>query len=217
VNAEKKLRKALKQAASSLEQSPVNPADALVSVKEAVEALDNLASDWKIPCTRPLEEWCYALRSQAELDLRAIDVILTSETSDKPWATVAMLFQMVFEKISKAVFARSDPELFRVTLGKHTSFSKFFKALSNQRKYSNLKYAPKVLLLKLQALEQHHPSVTALGHLEYPWEDAHTLAVKLPSELPIVRELADPGDSWAGQARRFARQLLTDFDSAFPK
>jgi hypothetical protein len=146
--------------------------------------------------------------------MRAIDIILDSQGTMKPWATVAMLFQMVFEKVAKAAFARAGEQGFKSTLGKHSSLSKFLKATSNQSKYTNLHRQPtKVLLAKLKALEALNPAEAKLGHLEYPWEEGGL--VKLPTELPIVQELANPLSSWAPKARRLAWQFLDEFDSIF--
>ena len=126
-----------------------------------------------------MEEWSKALRTQAELDMRAIDIILDSQGNMKPWATVAMLFQMVFEKVAKAALARADEQSFKATLGKHSSFSRLLQATANQGKYTNIHQQPKKqLLLQLKALERFNPALATLGHLEYPWEEASS--VRMP-------------------------------------
>jgi hypothetical protein len=79
-----------------------------------------------------LEEWCTALRQQAEDDLHAIDVLLEGGSDHErppPRSTIAMLFQMVFEKIAKAALVRTDRTAFLACVGKHTSASRFVQIL----------------------------------------------------------------------------------------
>ena len=124
-----------------------------------------------------------------------------------------MLFQMVFEKLAKAVLARTDRGAFIACLGKHTSASRLVIMLKNHAAFTDIKHQNKTLLPILTALERLHPALSASGHLEYPWEEGDR--VLAPSELRIVQELADPRVSWGSRAQRLARELLNKFDTIF--
>ena len=124
-----------------------------------------------------------------------------------------MLFQMVFEKIAKAVLARTDRNAFIACIQTHNVVGRFVRIIKNNAEYTFLRNRWKGVLPVLTALERFHPALADTGHLEYPWEENNS--VRSPAELQIVKSLEDPKESWSADARRFARELLNQFDQIF--
>jgi hypothetical protein len=218
VSAERRLRKALERATASLSQPAPNPERAKVAVDEALRAAAELVEERSRRCERPLEEWCVALRAQATTDLSALEALLIADVAEqgRPWATIAMLFQMVFEKITKAMLARTDAKAFEACLGSHASISRFFKAIENQGKYNGLKYRWPRHRVVLLGLERAHPALAKGGpQLEYPWETREK--VWLPAESGIVSLLSDPRSGLAAKLLRFANELLRSFEEVFAR
>lgn len=164
-------------------------------------------------CLRPGEEWCRALRRQAEQELHAAE-LLASQPGGPPFAVLAMLLQMVFEKLAKAALARADVASFAAHLRKHSAASAMVEQLRVYSRHANLRHQWKEVLPLVLALERAHPALAQHGfHLEYPWEDDD--GVHSPEDLPVVRELADPRKPRAPQLLRFARELALRFDEIF--
>ncbi|MGC4067961.1 MAG: hypothetical protein QM784_25590 [Polyangiaceae bacterium] len=157
--------------------------------------------------------WSDALLAQAKDDLAAVEILSRNEGT--PASVVAMLLQMVFEKLAKAALARIDAPCFVANRTNHVAASRLVSAIKNQNAYVQLRYNWKDVLPLVQALERAHPAVSKAGpHLEYPWESGATMG--LPStHLPIVQQLADPRDPKGPRLIRFARELANRFDSIF--
>jgi hypothetical protein len=217
MNPEKALRRALRIAGEELAKSPAEIASAHKALGEASTALDALLEEWSPSCKAPLRDWSDAFRAQAANDLRAVEVLLAApedHDEDRPWSTVAMLFQMVFEKIAKAALALTDRGAFEASMGAHASASRFIKVIGNNGQYTGLRKEGKELFRWVRELERAHPALSKSGgHLEYPWEEGET--VKRPSQLWLVTELGDPTKLLAPKLAKFARKLLNDFDRLF--
>lgn len=161
----------------------------------------------------PARVWSDALLTQARADLAAAEVIAERGA---PAEVLAMLIQMVFEKLAKAVLTRTDVSCFVANRTSHAVASTLVAAIKNQNEYLDLRYRWKDVLPMVQALERAHPAIAKGGpHLEYPWEAG--LEMGLPAtHLPIVKQLADPSDTKGPKLLRFARELSNKFDTLFP-
>jgi hypothetical protein len=183
---------------------------------EAETAVEQLLGERQLRATRPAEEWCAALRAQARSDLTALETLLAAESKDgeRPWATVAMLFQMVFEKIAKAMLARTNNDAFKATLGSHAVVARFLQVVCNQGKYAGIASSIKRERAVLRQLERSHPALAkGQEQLEYPWEDDD--GVRLPAESTLVKLLSDPRAPRAVPLVRLASELLRRFDELF--
>lgn len=176
--------------------------------------VEELLADISRPLRLSERAWSDALLAQAKDDLLAVEMIAGNEKS--PASVVAMLLQMVFEKLAKAALARTDTPCFIANRTSHVAASRLVNAIKNHNDYLQLRYQWKDVLPMVQALERAHPAVSKSGpHLEYPWE--HGDAMGLPAtHLAIVRQLADPLDPKGARLLRFARELANRFDELFP-
>jgi hypothetical protein len=210
---ERRIRRALERATAHAAARPPDTERVLVEIAEASRQLDALLASWRPRCERPGREWCIAFRTQAASDLSAVEVLVGS-VADVPWSTVAMLLQMVFEKIAKAVLARTDEAAFRATLMSHGAASRLLRAIKSQGRYVALRQGWREVLPVVSELERAQPALAlGGGHLEYPWEE--TDRVRTPDELPVVARLQDPRTGTAPRLVRLARQLLLSFDELF--
>jgi hypothetical protein len=190
----------------------------LGACREALSKLrghvDRLLSEYFLPpISLPARQWSDALLAQARDDLHAVEVIADARG---PASVLAMLMQMVFEKLAKAALARTDIPCFVANRTSHAAASRLVSAIKNHNAYLRLRYEWKDVLPMIQALERAHPALAKGGpHLEYPWEAGTELA--LPStHLAIVKQLADPRDPQGPRLLRFARELSNRFDELFP-
>jgi hypothetical protein len=156
--------------------------------------------------------WSSALRHQADEDLLAVELLAGS---GGPASVLAMLLQMVFEKLAKAALARTDIHAFHACRTSHVAASRLISSIKNQAKYTELKYNWGDVLPLVQELERAHPALAKRGpHLEYPWEAGSEMG--LPStHLSIVKQLSDPRDLKAAKLVRFAREMTDRFEELF--
>ncbi|MDI1428803.1 hypothetical protein [Polyangium sorediatum] len=176
--------------------------------------VEQLLNEHFRPITLSERAWSDALLAQAKEDLLAVEIVAGSEKS--PASVVAMLLQMVFEKLAKAALARTDKPCFIANRTNHVAASRLVSAIKNQNDYLNLRHAWKDVLPMIQALERAHPAVAKSGpHLEYPWEQGDVMGLPA-THLAIVTQLADPRDPKGAKLIRFARELADRFDSIFP-
>lgn len=171
------------------------------------------------PLNAGAQAWRAQLLDMAQRDLRAAQVLVRD--MDKHAATMAMLLQMVFEKLAKAHLAQTDWSAFVAHRHSHAVANKFAHFLKGNR---NL--LPKVgphsdkVLLWVTALTSAHPAIAKNGpHLEYPWErvdDDEGHRVCSPSrDLPIVNELGDPLSGAGPHLVKFAAHFIENFDDIF--
>lgn len=156
--------------------------------------------------------WSDALLAQAREDLEAAEAIAVARG---PASVLAMLMQMVFEKLAKAALARTDIHCFVAHRTSHAAASKLLATIKTHSEYTDLRHKWKDVLPMIQALERAHPALAKGGpHLEYPWEAGTEMG--LPStHLAIVKHFDDPRDPKGARLLRFARELSNRFDDLF--
>lgn len=211
---ERSIRRWLTRVDNEFSATPFDATKVNAAYTTLKEHVEQLLDDQFRPITLSTRLWSNALLAQARDDLHAAEMIARSEAP--PASVLAMLLQMVFEKLAKAALARTDAPCFVAHRTSHVAASRLVSAIKNQNDYLQLHYKWKDVLPMVQALEKAHPAIARSGpHLEYPWEQAG--AMGLPAtHLPIVKQLADPMDHKGPRLLRFARELVNRFDELFP-
>ena len=116
-------------------------------------------------------EWAVGYYMQAHADMRAARVLQGHEPS-----ILAMLLQMVLEKIAKAALLRAGQLTVARAKGSHGAASTLIHLIGNsKRTCRQLGLVPatvrKLLAPVVDQLERSHPSLSPDGpYLEYPWE-----------------------------------------------
>jgi hypothetical protein len=209
---EKSVRKWMGEVSRELAATPFDLAKCANAYSTLTGHLESLLDETFRPINLPVGAWSDALLAQAREDLRAIEIL--SADGARPASVLAMLLQMVFEKLAKAALARTDEQAFIACRTSHVAASRLVNQIKNHNKFLQLRYSWKDVLPLVQALEKAHPAVSKSGpHLEYPWEDGSTM--RLPATIPIVMQLADPFDMKGPRLIRFAQELANKFDSIF--
>lgn len=159
-------------------------------------------------------QWAMPFLAQAREDLKA------AWTMDKNAAasTFCMLMQMVFEKLSKAAYAR----LGNVVPHTHRVTSHLLVMLRRHPAAARIPQVVPGTLGFVAELELAHPQIA--GHamppcpqLEYPWENPQTGKVCSPAaDLPFVKRVRDPRDRIAVDILKLASALEARFDEIFP-
>jgi hypothetical protein len=162
--------------------------------------------------TRGADEWAAELLDAARHDLRAAKVLAAN--TDNHAATVAMLLQMVFEKLAKAYLARTDWPAFIKHRRSHAAATRFTQFLKlNNKRLLPIGLRSSNVLAWVEALTRAHPAIAKNGpHLEYPWEQGERVCS--PSrDLLIVTELGDARSLALPHLLRFASYFIQNFET----
>jgi hypothetical protein len=161
-------------------------------------------------------DWALGYLEQARADLRG----MTAMGSVSP-STLAMLCQMVFEKLAKAALLRQGAAPIDTVRRSHRAASRLLLVLRRQRGLFALLGGAKIwedVLWIVEALEASHPQLAAehAPQLEYPWEDVHG-AIRWPArDLQVARALGDSRRGLAARVFKFAELMDRQFDVLFP-
>lgn len=162
--------------------------------------------------------WADAYLAQAREDLAA-----AKELEGKTPSVLAMLLQMVFEKLAKAALLRSGQASLEQAKRSHAAASRMVAVMKRNREQletigNGYRYAWKDVLPLVVELERAHPQLAAgKPQLEYPWADAETGQVCWPArDLPVATRLGAPNSLAGMRLLRFAAQLDQQFDEVFP-
>lgn len=160
--------------------------------------------------------WALAYLEQARADMRGAELIQAEEPS-----VLAMLLQMVLEKLGKAALLRSGQITLAKATSSHAVATRMVQILANDKRgCSRLGWKPVVVSVQLAPLvarlERAQPQLASGGPgLEYPWEDP-TGAVLWPArDLDVAKEFG-PKRSAGLFVHRFSRDLCARFDAVFP-
>ncbi|MCK6534299.1 MAG: hypothetical protein L6Q84_15100 [Polyangiaceae bacterium] len=161
-------------------------------------------------------DWALGYLEQARADFRGMRAMGSVSPS-----ALAMICQMVFEKLAKAALLRQGAASLAAVQGSHRAASRLLLVLRRQRRLVAPLGGTQVwedVLWVVGALESAHPQL-APAHgpqLEYPWEDVHG-AIRWPErDLQVARALGDPRRGLAPRVFRFAELLEQQFDAMFP-
>jgi hypothetical protein len=161
-------------------------------------------------------DWARAYFEQARADHCAVLELRATSPS-----TIAMLWQMIFEKYAKAALLRSGASPLEAVRRSHRAASKMLFVLRHQRRpFALLGGAPlwADVLSMVDALETAHPQLAAphAAQLEYPWEDLRG-EIRWPERhLRIARPFGSPRSGLAPRVARFVALLHHHFDALFP-
>lgn len=161
-------------------------------------------------------EWALAYLEQARADMRGAELIQAEEPS-----VLAMLLQMVLEKLGKAALLRSGQIKLAAATSSHAAATRMVQILANDRRgCTRLGWQPLVVrghLAPIVArLEHAQPQLAAGGPgLEYPWEDPAGFVRWPARDLDVAREFG-PKRNAGLLVHRFTSALCMRFDAVFP-
>lgn len=164
-----------------------------------------------------LRDWSDPFLEQAREDLRGAWAVHGERRANCP-STLAMLLQMVFEKLAKAAFARSGQELPR----SHGVASRLFLLLLRHPAAQQILQVTADVEQFVCELECAHPAVAGrcnppAPQLEYPWADPDTGQVYYPArDLHLARRIQDPKDLIAARCLTFASALAKELPHMIP-
>lgn len=164
-------------------------------------------------------DWADAFRAQAAEDLRAAKAL-----EGRAPSVLAMLLQMVFEKLGKAALLRSGQIALRQARRSHAAASRMLAVLKRDKARRSIlgagnPYAFKDVLPMVRALERAHPQLAEPGQpqLEYPWEAGPGAEIRWPArDLALARQLGGPRSLIGARLLKLASQLEQRFDQVFP-
>ncbi len=162
-------------------------------------------------------DWAVGYHAQAVADMQAARLVQGAEPS-----VLAMLLQMILEKLGKAALLRSGSIDSARAQKTHKAALTMVQVLARDRRACRrLNWKPDVVRYHLAPivsdLERAQPALAAGGAcLEYPWEDPNG-DVRWPAEhLPRLRSFR-PVQGGAGlMLFQFAGDLCARFDQVFP-
>lgn len=161
-------------------------------------------------------EWSVGYYMQARADMRAARILQGQEPS-----ILAMLLQMVLEKIAKAALLRAGQLTITKAKGSHGAASTLIHLIGNsKRTCRQLGLVPatvrKLLAPVVDQLERSHPSLSPDGpYLEYPWE-APSGEIQWPAEHLEVARRFGPKSVEGHRLFDLAERLCERFEQAFP-
>lgn len=157
--------------------------------------------------------WSDAYRAQARADLEGAKAVSGIAPS-----VLAMLLQMVFEKLAKAALLRTGAVTPSFAQSSHAAASHMLRAMRLQRGILAPLGGAQAwgdVLWVVEELERAHPALAKKGspQLEYPWETPQGV-VRWPAlHLPMAQSL---GSSTLGtRVLKFATLLEQRFDQIF--
>lgn len=161
-------------------------------------------------------EWATGYYMQALADMRAARILQGQEPS-----VLAMLLQMVFEKLAKAALLRSGQLTIERARGSHSAASTLIHQIGNNKRIcERLGLVPstvrKLLAPVVDQLEKSHPALSPDGpYLEYPWE---TLSheIQWPDAHLEVAQRFRPKRVEGQRLFDLAERLCSRFEQAFP-
>jgi hypothetical protein len=161
-------------------------------------------------------EWANGYYMQALADMRAARVLQGQEPS-----VLAMLLQMVLEKLSKAALLRGGQISIDEARRSHRSASTLVHLIAKSSRVCGHLGLVQVTVRNLLApvvddLERSHPSLTAGGpSLEYPWLSLSG-EIQWPAEHLEVARRFRPKSVEGQRLFDLAERLCARFDHAFP-
>lgn len=165
-------------------------------------------------------EWAAGYLAQARADMKAARQVQALEPS-----VLAMLLQMVLEKLGKAALLRGGFMRVGSAQRTHAAAPRMVQTLARDPRACGQVgwkgWAPNKLRFQVapivQELEAAQPAL-AKGRpcLEYPWEDSTGTVCWPAKDLPVLRHFQPQGGLSGGMVYRFTIDLSDKFDSVFP-
>ena len=163
-------------------------------------------------------DWAEGYLVQARADLTGAHMALSADPS-----VLAMLLQMVFEKLAKAALLRTGAIDISFATSSHAAASRMVRAMKLQKGLIAPLGGPTSwddVLGLIESLERAHPDlarhVPGTPQLEYPWETAQGTIGCPARDLPVARSLSGPRTTFAMRVLKFTILLDRHFDQIFP-
>ena len=162
--------------------------------------------------------WADAYLAQALADFEGAKAVAQGGVAP---SVLAMLLQMVFEKLGKAALLRSGAVSLLWAQSSHEAASRFLLVLRRERWRLDPIGGTKTwedVLWVVDSLERAHPSVAvgAAPQLEYPWEIPPGEVMWPARDLPIAASPGNPASNLAARVLRFCALLCERFDQICP-
>ncbi|HTE19303.1 MAG TPA: hypothetical protein VK689_13095 [Armatimonadota bacterium] len=161
-------------------------------------------------------DWANGYYQQALADMNAARVLQGQEPS-----VLAMLLQMLLEKLAKAALLRSGLIPVARATQSHAAASALVQQLwRNRRACERLGFKPEVVRFNLapivEQLERSHPQFAQGGpSLEYPWETPSGEVQWPAAHLEVARKFR-PRSLQGQMLFEFASRLCDRFEQVFP-
>jgi hypothetical protein len=161
-------------------------------------------------------EWAVGYQRQAAAELKGARVLQGEEPS-----VLAMLLQMVLEKLAKGALLRTGALSIGAARGSHAAASTLLLQLGrNRRVCALLGLAPATVRHRMaplvDRLERSHPALAGGGPcLEYPWETPGG-EIRWPAAHLEVARLFGPRSTEGRLLFDLLERLNERFDEAFP-
>lgn len=164
-------------------------------------------------------EWADAFLAQARADLEAADAVAASGVAA---SSLAMLLQMMFEKLAKAALLRTRSAALEDVTSTHGTARRVLLVLRRERRRFEPLGGAKAwedVIWIIEELERSHPQLArgkADAKLEYPWETTAG-GIQWPErDLPVAKHLGNPRSNLKTRVTKFADHFASRFDQLFP-
>jgi hypothetical protein len=164
-------------------------------------------------------EWAHGYLAQALADLEAARAVAGSGVAP---SSLAMLLQMVFEKLAKAALLRMRSVSVEDATSTHATAGRLLRTLRRERRrFSPLggeKSWADVLSL-VEELERLQPQLARSEFhpkLEFPWLTRNGDIQWPEDHLAVARRLRNPQNNFKTRVLKFAGLLASQFDQLFP-
>lgn len=159
--------------------------------------------------------WADGYLEQARADLAGVLLVQGGEPS-----VIAMLLQMILEKLGKAALLKSGHININAARGSHLAATRMVRVLSRDRRAcARLGWQPNLVrgsvLPVVDELERAQPQVAGGGPcLEYPWEDPAGVVRWPAKDLPLIGRFRARQQAGV-RVLRFAKDLCSRFHQVF--
>lgn len=164
-------------------------------------------------------EWGDAFLAQARADLEAANAVAASGVAA---SSLAMLLQMVFEKLAKAALLHTRSVALEDVTSTHNTARRVLLVLRRERRRFEPLGGARAwgdVIWIIEELERAHPQIArgkTDAKLEYPWETVAG-AIQWPEhDLPVARHLGNPRSNLKARVTKFADHLASRFHQLFP-
>lgn len=135
-NTEKSVRKDLAALESALNETPPEVQNCEAAFNVLRDHVKQLLTDHPPPLKLSERQWSEALLAQARDDLTAAEALARVQG---PPSVLAMLLQMVFEKLAKAALARTDVPSFNANRTSHAVASRLVSTIKTHNAFLKLR------------------------------------------------------------------------------
>lgn len=165
-----------------------------------------------------VDDWANGYLEQARADFTSAKKLATAGPNV---SVLAMLYQMVCEKVAKAVILRTNPKRIDDIRKTHLMASEMMLVLAQRPDLSEIHGVSRDMIRDLipliDALEEAHPESAGRGRpqLEYPWEGPNNMICWPERHLALAHQVFVPTSNSLAQLTKFLDLLIWHFDRIF--